>query len=150
MTYGPGAQAYTQTQVSTTTSQKELIVMAYDGVLRFLNQAKEHIARGEIEAKYNALTRARDIVEELAGTLNMEAGGQIAGNLWNLYVFFMQKMGEANITGDASHIDSILPAIQELRDAWAQMEIPDDDSQAKALDRRVPAADQAHRVSITG
>jgi len=150
MTYGQGVQAYAQTQVATTTNQKELIIMAYDGVLRFLNQAKEHMDNQEIEAKYNALSRARAIIQELASTLNMDAGGEIARNLWNLYLFFMEKISEANLTNQAEHIDGIIPSIKELRDAWSNMELPEDDAEIQAINRRVPSAQETHRVSITG
>ena len=145
-----GAGAYTNAQVTTTTNQKDLIVMAYDGILKFLNRAKEHIARTEIEAAHNTLTRARDIVEELASTLNMEAGGQVAKNLWNLYVFFMQKITEANFTKDPKRIDEVVPVIQELRDAWATMEIAKDDVETQALNHRVLAPDAPRRLSIAG
>ena len=150
MTYGTGAAAYTRTQVATTTSQKELIVMAYDGVLRFLNQAVEHMRNREVEQKHLKLTKARAVIQELASTLNMEEGGEIARNLWNLYVFFMQKITEANLTNDPSHIEGILPAIQTLRDAWAEMEVPEDDAQARALDRRVPLTEEGARLNVTG
>jgi flagellar protein FliS len=150
VTYGPGVQAYTQTQVATTTSQKQLIVMAYDGILRFLNRAKEHMARTEIEAAEKDLVRARAVVEELAGTLNMDEGGVISRNLWNLYVFFMRKITEANLTKDPGHVDEILPSIKDLRDAWAEMTVPQDDVQVQSLNRRVAPADVHHRVSITG
>jgi len=150
MTYGRGAQAYTQTQVATTTNQQQLIVMAYDGILRFLSQAKENMARGEIEDRHNSLVRARAVVEELASTLNMEDGGEIAENLWNLYAFFMRRISEANLTGDPQCIDDIYPAVKELRDGWAEMEVPQDDAKAQALNRRVPPAADNHRVSITG
>jgi flagellar protein FliS len=136
--------------VTTTTSQKELIVMAYDGILRFLNQAKVHIDAREVEGSYLALTKARAIVEELAGTLNMEAGGEIAQNLWNLYVFFIQKITEANFTKDPSLIDGVLPAVAALREAWASMDISKDDLKTQALNRRVPAAEECHRLSVAG
>ena len=150
MTYGRGAQAYTQTQVATTTSQKQLIVMAYDGILRFLNRAGESMTRQEIEAAEKDLVRARAVVEELAGTLNMDEGGIIARNLWNLYIFFMQKITEANLTKDPAHVEGILPSLKDLRDGWAQLEMPAGDAQTQLLDRRVAPADVHHRVSITG
>lgn len=150
MTYGSGAQAYTQAQVATSTNQQQLIVMAYDGILRFLRKAREHMDRGEIEEKHNALVRARAIVEELAATLNLELGGEIARNLWNLYVFFMKRISEANVLNDASLLDEILPAIKELHDAWAEMQVPEEDAQAQALNRRVLPPDQSHRLSVTG
>lgn len=150
MTYGSGAQAYTQAQVATSTNQQQLIVMAYDGILRFLGKAREHMDRKEIEEKHNACLRARAIVEELAATLNLEQGGEIAKNLWHLYLFFMRRISEANVLNDPSRLDQILPAIKDLRDAWAEMEVPADDARAQALNRRVLPADQAHRLSVTG
>ncbi|GAB4257840.1 MAG: hypothetical protein Kow0092_05060 [Deferrisomatales bacterium] len=150
MTYGQGLQAYTHTQVSTTTSQKKLIVMAYDGVLQSLNQAKEHMARGEIEPKYRALYKARAILEELAGTLNMEQGGVIAQNLWNLYMVFMHRIGEANVTNRPEPIDAILPPLRELREGWDQLELPEDDAEVQQLNRRMAGPEQAHRLSVTG
>ncbi|MBI5443902.1 MAG: flagellar export chaperone FliS [Deltaproteobacteria bacterium] len=145
-----GTNAYTKAKVTTTANQKDLIVMAYDGILRFLTQAKEHMAQGEIEPAHNALVRARDIVEELAGTLNQQDGGVVAQNLWNLYVFFVQKITEANFTKDPSHVDGILPALMDLREAWASMEIPKDDTKAQALNHRVQAPNDSHRLSIAG
>jgi flagellar protein FliS len=124
--------------------------MAYEGILRFLYKAKAHIENGEIEEKYESLGRARDIVQELACTLNMEQGGQIAQNLWNLYAVFMKKIGEANITGQSSYIDEIIPPIENLRDAWRDLEIPEEDVRARNLNRKIPAAQDSHRVSITG
>ncbi|GAB4265958.1 flagellar export chaperone FliS [Deferrisoma sp.] len=150
MTYGPGASAYRQTQVATTTSQQKLIVMAYDGVLRFLNQGIEHIEKREIEAKHEKLTKARAVIQELASTLNLEAGGEIARNLWNLYMFFMQKITEANLTNDPEPVRGILPAIRELRDAWAELKLEEADEDVKALDRRVPVAEEGARLSVTG
>jgi flagellar protein FliS len=115
-----------------------------------LSQAKASMAAQEIEPTHIALTKARAIVEELAGTLNMEAGGEIAKNLWNLYAFFMQKITEANFTKDQSHIDGIVPAIAELREAWASLEISKDDAKTQAINRRVPAAEECHRLSVAG
>ncbi|MHB8763959.1 MAG: flagellar export chaperone FliS [Deferrisomatales bacterium] len=150
MTYGRGAQAYTQTQVSTTTNQQRLIVMAYDGILKFLSQAKVHLANGELEAAETQWGRARAVVEELAGSLNQEAGGQIARNLWNLYVFFAQKITEANLRKLSAPADEIVPVVRKLRDAWVQLEVPADDAQAQALNRRMPGPEQAHSLSVTG
>jgi flagellar protein FliS len=151
MTYGTGVQAYTQTQVATTTNQQELIVMAYDGIIGFLTRAKAHMIAREIEPAHNTLVKARAVVEELASTLDMDKGGQIAQNLWNLYIFFWQKISEALLTKDPGIVDAILPSIQELRSAWAELEIPQDDAEARARNRCVPQATESHhRVSITG
>lgn len=145
-----GAGAYTKAQVTTTTNQKDLIVMAYDGILKFLNRGKEHISKEEVEGAHNALIRARDILEELASTLNLDEGGEIAKNLWNLYIFFMQKVTEANLTKDPKIIDEISPSIHELREAWASLEISKDDSKTQALNLRVPSPEAPRRLSVAG
>lgn len=150
MTHHHGVGAYAKTQVTTTTNQKELIVMAYDGVLRFLAQARASMALTEIEATHTALVKARAIIEELASTLNMDEGGEIARNLWSLYVFFMQKITETNFTKDFSHLDAIVPSIQELRDAWANLDLTSSDEKTQALNRRVPTAESNHRLSVAG
>jgi flagellar protein FliS len=150
MTYATGVEAYAETKVATTTNQKDLIVMAYDGILRFLNRAKAEMAAKEIEATHNSLVKARALVEELASTLDMDKGGKFAQNLWNLYLYFFQKITEANLRKDPTIIDEILPIITDLRDGWAGVEIPGDDATAQAANRRVPIATEKHRVSITG
>lgn len=143
------AGAYAKTAVSTTTSQKELIVMAYDGIIRFLRQGREHALNKEYEQKHINLTKARAIIEELTSTLNMEKGGQIAQNLWNLYIYSMEKITSANMTNNVQHIDDILPAIEELREGWAKMEIPKDDAEIQALNRRAAYSPSSH-LSFTG
>lgn len=150
MIYGQGARAYAQTQTLAVTSQKQLIVMAYEGVIRFLTRAKEHLAKGEVPEKIQCFERARAVVEELAATLNLEQGGQIAKNLWNLYIFCIQRITEANMTNDMGRVDEILPILKTLRDAWAEMEVPKDDAAAQALNRRMPPPEEAHRLSIAG
>ncbi|MBI5016509.1 MAG: flagellar export chaperone FliS [Deltaproteobacteria bacterium] len=149
MIHGYGVNAYAKTQTSAVTSQKQLIVLAYDGVIQFLRRAREHLGRGEIPEKIQCFEKARAVVEELAATLNLEKGGEIAANLWNLYIFFMRKITEANMTNDMAHVDGILPTLKTLRDAWAEMEVPLDDD-AQALNRRMPAPEDDHRLSIAG
>lgn len=150
MTQGrQGANAYAKTQVTTTTSQQELIVMAYDGILKFLRQGREHLINREFEQKHIYLCKAKSIIEELASTLNMEKGGEIASTLWNLYLFFLQRITEANIANDASKIDEIVPSIEELREGWAQMVVPKDDAEMQALNRRA-AVDHSSHLRFTG
>lgn len=150
MTYGKqGASAYAKTKVTTTTNQQELIVMAYDGILKFLRQGREHLLNSEYEQKHVNLSKAKAIIEELASTLNMDKGGEIAANLWNLYVYFLQAITEANISNDPRKIDEIIPAITELREGWAQMVVPKDDAEMQALNRRA-AVDHSSHLRFTG
>ena len=71
------AHAYLQTQVGTT-GRGEIIVMLYDGALRFLAQAREKMEARDMAGKGMLISRALDIINELDSSLNMEAGGELA------------------------------------------------------------------------
>ena len=77
---------YQQAQVETA-NPLDLIIMMYDGTLKFLNQAKMAIEEKKIEPAHNAIQRAHRIIDELNFSLNMEAGGEVAENLRRFYQY---------------------------------------------------------------
>ena len=78
------AQAYIQTKVGTT-DQGQLLLLLYDGALRFLQQAREKMLAKDYAGKGVYISKALDIIGELSSSLNMEKGGELATNLNNLY-----------------------------------------------------------------
>lgn len=109
---------YMEVQVQTAPPEN-LVLMLYDGAIRFATQAKADLATGNREAAHNNLTRAQDIMGELMGSLNMELG-EIAENLFSLYEYMQYRLIEANIKRSAGHIDEVLQMLRELRQAWAE------------------------------
>jgi flagellar secretion chaperone FliS len=91
-----GAEAYRQTHVQSR-SPLELVVMLYDGALRFLRDTEDALRRGDLVAKRDALTRALAILAELQGTLNLQQGGQTAASLNALYAYMIERLTEANM-----------------------------------------------------
>jgi flagellar protein FliS len=75
-----GAEAYRQTHVQSR-SPLELVVMLYDGALRYLGETEEAMQRGDLVAKRDALSRVFAILSELQSTLNIEQGGETAASL---------------------------------------------------------------------
>ena len=61
-------------------SQKQLILMLYDGAMKFVAEAKESIEKKEYHRSYKSIVKARDIIAELLRILDMERGGAIARN----------------------------------------------------------------------
>lgn len=112
-------QAYRQTQVATA-SQGELLIMMFDGAIRFARQAKEHLLASELEQANSKLIRSQDIVNELSYSLNLDAG-DIALNLERLYDYIYDLLVQANINKDPEKIDSALQMLDELRGTWAQV-----------------------------
>ncbi len=115
-----GAQAYLQTQVQSRTPV-ELVVMLYDGAIRFLGQARTAMAVGDLVAKRDALSRGLAIVQELQHMLNMEAGGEVAARLDGLYTYVLGRCYEANAQKDPAGLDESIKLLTPLRDAWAAL-----------------------------
>ena len=114
------AKTYFQTQVSTV-GQGELLILLYDGALKFLNQAKEKIGQKDYGAKGIAISKALDIIAELDSTLNPEAGGELVENLHQLYFICSMRLLKANLKMDIELIDSVIAVLEGLRSAYAEI-----------------------------
>jgi flagellar protein FliS len=117
-TLARGAEAYRQTHVQSR-SPLELIVMLYDGALRFCRETEDAITRGDLVAKREALNRAFAILSELQGTLNIEQGGQTAASLDSLYTYMISRLTEANVQLKVAPVQEVITLLTGLRDAWA-------------------------------
>ena len=62
--------------------------------------------------------RVYDIIMELNNTLDHKVGGEISKNLEQLYLFIMEKLTRANITGDPEHLRVCLKIIENLHEGW--------------------------------
>ena len=120
MTYtatNPSA-AYRQQSVMTA-SPGQLVVMLYDGAVRFLGQAAVAMRADEPLLCDQKLRRAEAIIDELHVVLDKERGGEIASRLEGIYVFCKRHLIEARIERDAAMIDKVSELMGELRESWA-------------------------------
>jgi flagellar protein FliS len=114
------AYKYLETQV-TTTNQGELLILLYDGAIKFLNQAKEKIALKDYAGKGILISKALDIVNELTGSLNKDRGGDLAEQLGNLYFYCNSRLLQANLKMDAAIIEEVVNILSGLRNAYAEI-----------------------------
>lgn len=112
-------QAYKNVKVNTA-SNGDLIVMLFDGAIRFANQAINCIDESDIAGAHNKLVRAQDIMTELISVLNMDVG-EIAQNLYQLYTFINQLLIQANVNKDPVLIQQAIKLLTELRDMWHEV-----------------------------
>jgi flagellar secretion chaperone FliS len=117
-TLARGAEAYRQAHVQSR-SPLELIVMLYDGALRFCRETEEAIAKKDLIAKREALNRVFAILSELQGTLNIEQGGETAASLDSLYTYMINRLTEANLQLQVAPVQEVIALLTGLRDAWA-------------------------------
>ncbi|HEY8094813.1 MAG TPA: flagellar export chaperone FliS [Methylobacter sp.] len=115
---------YQQVSVSSSVmgaSPHRLVQMLMEGVLERIAVAKESIARNEVAMKGQNIGRAIDIVGGLQGSLNKEAGGEIAENLNNLYDYMVRRLLEANSQNDESILDEVSNLMIQIKMGWDGM-----------------------------
>lgn len=115
--YARSQYAESQTQ----TAPGKLVVMLYDGELRFLHQALEALRRRDLEAQGLYLGKAQRILCHLLGTLDMRAG-ELAHALSNLYRYCLERLVRANAEDNAAYIEEVIRLLAPLRDAWDECE----------------------------
>jgi flagellar secretion chaperone FliS len=119
--YSPSSSAAYKQQSILTATPGQLVVMLYDGCLRFLHQAAYAMREGNVTESGARLSRAEAIIEELLATLDLEKGGVVASRLQGIYVFCSKHLIEARLAREPEMIDKVSELLSELRDAWAQV-----------------------------
>jgi flagellar protein FliS len=112
-----GHERYLETAVETA-SPARLIVMLYDGAIRFINEAAYAMQQRDYETQNAKLQRAQKILAELISSLDFDKGGEIAENLFRLYTYMYNQLVEANINDSRDCLEHVVHLLSELREAW--------------------------------
>lgn len=99
-----------------------LIAMLFDGLFSNLAQAEGAVLCGERERKNHALMRAVRIVDEgLKAGLDMEAGGELALQLRDLYGYVTLRLAHANLRDDIEAIREVRRLMEPVHEAWCKI-----------------------------
>jgi flagellar protein FliS len=111
--------AYKETTIKTA-GQGKLIVMLYDECLKQLDIAQLALSNGahHYEKAHHAIVKAQDIITELNASLDLNRGGDIAQNLMNLYIYFNQRLMEANLEKEVYKLIEVRDHMKGLGEAW--------------------------------
>jgi flagellar protein FliS len=104
-------------------SRERLLVMTYDGALRFLRSAASAMEQRDLEAQHLNITKAQAIVLELLCSLDHSVNSQLAGNLDRLYRYVYDRLTEANVHDRMEALREAERLLSELREAWAEAEL---------------------------
>jgi flagellar protein FliS len=108
---------YRKTQVITSSKEK-ILLMLYEGAIRFTKHAHKDLLEGNIASKGKYVSKSTAILSELMATLDFEAAGDLARDLESLYVFMIDKLIEGNIKNDAECFVVVENLLRTLYDAW--------------------------------
>ena len=139
---------YRQEQVNGL-GQKELLLMLYDGAIRFCEEGKAAINEGDANTSYHRLIRARDVVRELWAILDAGVEHEVVTNLQRLYEFCVHSITEVNFSKNVKLLDAVIEVLVNLRAGWAELDFAGAMGEAATAPTAPPPAalPEAHSVS---
>lgn len=88
------------------------MVLLFEAALRHMRVAAGHLEANNAKDALPLLTKASDIVTELAATLNPQAAPELAQTLGELYLFVAERLAQGSVSKDAR-------AVREAERAFA-------------------------------
>ena len=96
----------------------ELIRLLYQAATGAVRDARHQLASGEIAPRGRSITKACEILIELAGSLDHAQGGEISRKLAQLYDYMTRKLIEANCQQSDAPLAEVLGLLSTLSEAW--------------------------------
>ncbi|KRG71078.1 flagellar export chaperone FliS [Pseudoxanthomonas dokdonensis] len=96
----------------------KLVALLLAGACERIRLAQACVARGDLARKGKAIGEVCAILGHLNGSLDHEAGGDIAGSLSSLYDYLQARLTEANLHNDESALRESLELLGEIESAW--------------------------------
>lgn len=108
-----------------TASPGKLILMLFDGALRFLHLAEDGFRQTDLRVRqetiHNNIVKTQNIILELQRSLNVRDGGEFAVNMFRIYDYMMQQLIQANTRKDPEGVRVVIGLVGEIRGAWDEM-----------------------------
>jgi flagellar protein FliS len=117
-------QSYRQVATKTATPG-QLVLMLFDGALRFLDRAMVGFDLDDpLDSNLainNNILKAQEIIRELNMSLNLDKGGEFAVTMRRLYNYYDLQLSQSNLRKDAEGVKLVIRLLTVIRDAWAEM-----------------------------
>ncbi|MSR63050.1 MAG: flagellar export chaperone FliS [Planctomycetes bacterium] len=122
MNNGAAAAAYKADRFENAPPLK-LVLMMYEGALRFLDQAAAAHAAGDVPRFQERCLRAQAIVSELRLALDGAQAPELAANLNGLYLFAEGEIRAGILVGAATQLEPVRDVLKTLLDGWRRIEV---------------------------
>ncbi|MDF2965167.1 MAG: fliS [Rickettsiaceae bacterium] len=139
-----------QTAIEHNSSKTKQVVMLYEGIIKFLNNAKIAIKNNSIEERFNNIEKAIEIINGLQLCLDLENGGEVATELNKFYNTMITRLNFVNIRHESEEsVEKIIQQFRPLKEAWEEIDKQYNTSQANQPNAaEKPNPDQGLEVSI--
>lgn len=113
------ANQYQQNQIATA-SPEQIMLMLYDGAIRFVRRAIAANENDKTAEKLQGISKCMAIIVEFSNTLDHNIGGDIAANLDALYQFMMRELNSARNDRSGQHLKTVETLLVDLRVTWGE------------------------------
>jgi flagellar protein FliS len=96
----------------------ELVGMLYNACIAEIREARRHLSNGEIAARARSISRAMEMVGELARSLDHGRGGEISMRLAQLYDYIGSRLIDANLHQTAAPLVEAIALLSTLAEGW--------------------------------
>lgn len=144
----PYLNQYQHNQVMTA-SQEQILLMLYDGAIRFCRQALVASEAGKVGDKLGRIAKVFAIVTEFSNTLNHEIGGEIAADLDGLYHFILRELNKARTDASGEHLRVVERLLVDLRATWGEAVEINRREQGQLVDQPPAGETVAPRARLT-
>ena len=104
-------------------SPHQLMLMLFDGALEAMSLTIAAIQNKNFELRSKQNTRSITIINGMRECLDMQAGGELADNLYSLYQYMAQELFRASFKNDAETIRNIQTMLKDIRGSWEKIPI---------------------------
>ena len=101
-----------------TASPAQIMIMLYDGAIRFTQQAKRKIQEQDYESKGVLISKTQAIIDELMNSLDFSLAPDLCSQLQQLYIYINERLSTANVNMDTAALDEVVELLGTLRDGW--------------------------------
>lgn len=119
--YATAKLAYAEASVMTA-SPERLVVLLYDGAIRFLQQAAAALREGRYKQSRDRLHRAQAVIDELNRSLDLRQG-EVAYGLRSIYGFCTRHLIESTAQSDPEGYEEVAELLSGLRESWVEIEL---------------------------
>lgn len=115
----PNAYAQYSNNKVLTASPAELVLMLYDGAIKFCNIAVVAIDTKDIPKAHTNIVKAQKIIDHLRITLDMSY--PVAQDFDNIYAYVAKRLVEANVSKDKEILEEVCTHLRSVRDTWKEV-----------------------------
>jgi flagellar protein FliS len=106
-----------------TASPHRLIILLFEGAQSAISVAHLHAEKGNVAERGAHISKAIDIIANgLKASLDIEAGGELAGRLSALYDYMVSRLLWANMKNDIPTLHEVQHLLEEIHSAWREID----------------------------